>query len=157
MANLIDHTNYLGIVISRREIESQDKDKVLTVLNGLLQDKETIDTFYEHVDISIEWYENDKRELWEIPEVRQFFKILDSEFPYWFYFLTKFGEGLRLVTFCCIETVKVNATQLMYEPNSMEYFLNRHFIAMNEIGVRIGMSDQENKDLTEMVLTYYGM
>ncbi|HCY77646.1 MAG TPA: hypothetical protein DHV28_17175 [Ignavibacteriales bacterium] len=157
MKNLKDHKDYLGLVISRREIESQNHEKALTVLNGLLKGNETIEMFYERVDIAVDWYEDDHRELWEIPEVKQFLRILDNSFPYWFYFLTKFGEGLRLVTFCCIDTIKVSATQVTFNPDSMANFLNNHFVAMNEVCDRMEMSDQENKDLSDLVLAYYGL
>jgi hypothetical protein len=157
MNNQPDPTDFLSILVSRQEIELQEFDKILTVLSGLIQDNEIIKKFYDRVDIGVGWYNDDKRELWEIPEVKQFFRILDNQWPYWFFFLTKLGSGLKMITFCCIETTKKNETELWIDPPTMENFLYRHFIAMNEVCDRIGMSEDENKDLTNRVFSYFSM
>lgn len=157
MNNQPDPTDFLSILVSRQEIELQEFDKILAVLNGLIKDNEIIKKFYDRVDIGVDWYNDDKRELWEIPEVKQFFRILDNQWPYWFFFLTKLGSGLKMITFCCIETTKKNETELWIDPPTMENFLYRHFIAMNEVCDRIGMSEDENKDLTNKVFSYFSM
>lgn len=42
----------------------------------------------ERISISFEGYNEDNRELDEIPEVRDFIYELDDKFPYWLFFLT---------------------------------------------------------------------
>ncbi len=152
---LKDLTDFLVITIDRKEIEAVDINTTLRQLNRLLINEETILKFYERVEIGVNGYDDDLRELWEIPEVNQYIRILDDYFPYWFYFLTKFGSGLKLIGFCCINTQKVSSTKVLLEPSSLERFYEKHFIAMNEIGDRIRMSEQENIQLTEMVLGYF--
>jgi len=39
-------------------------------------------------------YDHDARELFEIPEVREYNALLDNEFPYWLFFLTRLDEPL---------------------------------------------------------------
>lgn len=157
MNKITSQTDFLSLLISRKEIELQEFDKILTVLNGLIQDVEIIKKFYEYVDIGVDWYSDDNRELWEIPEVKQYFKILDDQWPYWFFFLSKLSSGLKMITFCCIDTIKKSDTELWIDPPTMENFLYRHFIAMNEVCDRIDMSEKDNKKLTNMIFSYFSL
>ena len=95
MEQLKDLTDFLTIIISRQEIETNDLSQTIGTLNRLLEDKETIEYFFERVEIGVGGYDNDPRELWDIPEVKLFIQKLDRQFPYWFYFLTKFGSWLQ--------------------------------------------------------------
>ena len=81
MEQLIDLTDFLIISISKKEIESKKVNQIIGMLNRLLENKETIIYFRERVDIVVTGYDNDSRELWEIPEVRNYIVELDSQFP----------------------------------------------------------------------------
>lgn len=61
---------------------------------------------------------------------------------------------MSLITYCCVNTIKVSETQLLAVPASMEAFLENHFISMNEICTKVGMTEQENADLSDRVLNY---
>ena len=155
MEQLKDLTDFLTIIISRQEIETNDLSQTIGTLNRLLEDKETIEYFFERVEIGVGGYDNDPRELWDIPEVKLFIQKLDRQFPYWLYFLTKFGSGLKMIAFCCSNLIKLSSTKVWLEPASLEQFYNRHFAAMNELGDKIGMTEKENVELTEMVVGYF--
>ena len=145
----------LTIIVSRKEIETIDTSHVLKTLKTLLVSREKIKSNCENIEISVFGYDNDERELWEIPEVNHFFNVLDNLFPYWFYFLIKNGTGLKMITFCCTNTQKISDTKTFIEPASFKYFLNKHLLAMNKLGDIIGMSDQENIELTKRIVDYY--
>jgi hypothetical protein len=155
MNNLKDLSDFLSITISRQDIEKKNLEPTIEILNSLLVDTKTILKFFDRVDIGITGYDNDPRELWEILEVKQFIRKLDIEFPYWFYFLTKLGGGLKMIAFCCINTTKFSSTQVNFDPVSMEQFYNKHFDTMNQIGELIGMTEEENEELTENVIGYF--
>lgn len=148
-------TDLLIITISRKDVEAIDINATLRQLNRLLLREETIAQYFERVEIGVVGYEDDPRELWEIPEVNQYIRILDDYFPYWFYFLTKFGSGLKFIAFCLIKTQKISPTQVLLDPESLEHFYDKHFEAMNQLGEKIGMSEQENIELTDIVFGYF--
>ena len=54
----------------------------------------------EKLDVAFHGYDHDVRELFEIPEIRDYVELLDSQFPYWLFFLTKSGFGLECITLC---------------------------------------------------------
>ena len=78
----------LLLIVSRRDVETGDITDILRSLSHLISATEIARLYRERVDISFEGYE-DRRELWEIPEVRAFVHKVDDKFPYWLYFLDK--------------------------------------------------------------------
>lgn len=154
MSRLIDLTDFLLVVISGQQIKSKDFQPIISTLNRLFDDNETVKYFFERVDIGVSDYDDDPRELWDIPEVKTYLKQLDKLFPYWFYFLSTSGVGLKMITNCCVDTIKVSATQVLAEPASMEKFINSHFISMNEICTKVGITEKENIERSDRVLNY---
>jgi hypothetical protein len=70
---------FMFVGISRQEVESGDTS-VLSALLRLL-DKESAILYREMADIAVYGYDDDPRELYEVPEVRDFVRKLDAEFP----------------------------------------------------------------------------
>jgi hypothetical protein len=155
MEKLKNLTDFLNVVISREEIETGNLEQSLRTLNQLLLDKETISHFFERVDIGFSGYDDDPRELWDIPEVKQFVQNLDCKFPYWFYFLSKFGSGLKVITFCYVNLIKISGTQVSIDEVSLAKYYNIHFSAMNRLGDSIQMTEKENAELSESVFSYF--
>jgi hypothetical protein len=69
--------------ITKQVIDDLDIFEVTIFLNKLLDKPRE---FQENLRFGVGGYENDQRELWEIPQVRYFIKILDERFPFWFHF-----------------------------------------------------------------------
>lgn len=96
------------------------------------------------------------RELYEIAEVRQFFRELDAAFPFWFYFLSTFGESFLLVlTFCLCRVTKMGAGHAMINPGDLQQFIERHFGAMNYIFDRFQLADSLNGKVSAEIARYY--
>ena len=74
--------DWVGVVVSRQEAESLDVSPALNVLQSLLYDAETVRVFQGRVALSFHGYDSDSRELYQVPEVRQYLASLDSQFPY---------------------------------------------------------------------------
>jgi hypothetical protein len=140
------------ILATREEIENQDLSRIEPLLNSLL--KSPLD-FYGSVDIVVDGYDNDPRELWEIPEVRSWFQVLDKRWPYWFYFSCTETAGLCTVMLCCVKTEKVDATHLRVSPLDAAVFFAEHFVPMNDIFEKTGQSIEENRRRTEMISDYF--
>ena len=126
----------------------------LARLKELFSDKETTKYFQQRLDISILGYEDYSKELFEIQEVRNYLQELDEQFPFWFYFLNNIGTGLKLITFSCI-SCRVVGKKLHFDTLEMQNFINYHFARMNQICEFAGMTKENNKLLTEMVLANF--
>lgn len=143
---------FMFIGISRQEIESGDTS-VLSVLFRLL-DKESAILYREMVDIAVYGYDDDPRELYDVPEVRDFVQKLDAAFPCWFYFLSKRGNGLMLILYClCSPDIPRESRDQVWRKEIMLY-LKRGIPAMNHLCKIAGCSEEEVMRLTNGVLEY---
>lgn len=73
--------DFLQIVESRINVESGNISDMLAILNKIRSDTFPIVMCQSQVDISIDGYENDHRELYEVPEVRSYFRRITTEWP----------------------------------------------------------------------------
>src|SRR5688572_23993481 len=92
--------DFIFVVVSREDVFTGNLDETLKLLNYLATSPEALTTYRERVEIRFDGFNEDRRELWEIPEVRSFVDRLDEEFPFWLYFLTREGTGLLAVSRC---------------------------------------------------------
>ena len=146
--------DFLMLGVSRGEVESGDISGPLSVLQGML-DRESAIQYCERVDICVGGYDDDPRELYEIPEVRDFMHKLDAEFPYWLYFLSKGGSGLLVVLLCfCSPHLAEDVRQRIWKQQIADYLINRGLPAMNQICHHVGCSEAEIRQLTERVTKY---
>jgi hypothetical protein len=149
--------DYIMLGVSREEVENLDIRRMKNNLECLLK-IDYAKKFCERIDITVSGYDEDKKELCEFPEVRTFIFLLDKEFPYWFFYLSKFSTSLRFITFSLCNFEK-RADRLLYliQDETLETFFRRHFAAMNEMCDLVGFGEKEIEDLSERVSAYLGI
>jgi len=97
---LSDEFDPIVIVISRDEIEAGEIEPSLSALKNCIASVDVIRERFERLDVAFHGYNDDSREVFEIPEVRDFVHRLDGEFPFWLFFLSKSYLGLQAITLC---------------------------------------------------------
>ncbi len=128
-----NQANYLIMSIPRQDIEKKKASKYANMLNTLYPNVFITHSLNESINIEIRGYENDIRELWQIPEVRNFVKELNKEFSQWFYFLDKSSEILYCITMCmCAKGFKEEDS---YKVNNLllHDFINDQLKNLNDI------------------------
>jgi hypothetical protein len=144
------------VVISRDEIEGRVASSTPGVLNSVLSTPQGALSLFEKVDVAFHGYDDDPRELFEIPEVRNFVAWLDDKFPFWLFFLTKRGRGLLCIMLCFMPPHLTEAARKTVHPQRIEELLSkRWFPAMNQMCNYVGFSEEENESLTENVVDYF--
>lgn len=150
------YAEMLLLVVDRhKHIEAGDISDVLNSLNRLFVKKKLTKKYKERVDISVYGYDEDPRALYEIPEVRSWFRQLDQKFPFWFYFLSKQGGGIKLITLSICNYTLLDNGQIMLDANNFQHFMEDHFIAMNRICESLGFDEEEIFNLSQRVFSYY--
>ncbi len=131
----------LVVVISKSEIETLNITPALETLSKLLSDRGTALQYKGRVLLCVKGYDSDSRELYEVPEVKKYIQLLDSRFPYWFFFLSIERGALRLMAFCLCRTVNVKPG--IASPNNMDMaqFMMNHFTALNCLCSQLGLPD----------------
>lgn len=109
----------------------------------------------------VKGYDTDSREIYSIPEVRTFYSRLDSVWPYWLYFGNLETEGLMIFVLCCLKSLDSLAVkgrpevQVAYDPMELVNFISRHFVPMNEMCDRAGLSELQIFERTKRVFEYF--
>ncbi len=144
------------LVISREEVESSNTTRVLEFLSQFTKDPRAARAYREQIDISFFGYDDVDTELGDIPQVREFVHLLDSQFPYWLFLLTKGGLGLQCILYCFLLPHLTDAGKAEHHPKQLEQLLvNRWFPAMNAISEFAGLSEDEIEDLTNRAIRYF--
>ena len=68
-------------MFSRRQVETCDVAEPLQLLRSLTADRHTALEFSGRLSLVVDGYNNDPRELFEMPEVRANIKRLDQAWP----------------------------------------------------------------------------
>lgn len=148
--------DFVNLIISREEIEARDTSRALDLLASFLASFENIHNLFEKLEIAFHGYNDDNRELFEIPEVREYVHLLDQDFPYWLFFLTKSGLGLQCLMFCFLPPYLTEDARKSIWPDRLEHLLSeRWFPAMNHLCDVAGFSAQQVEKLADRVAEYF--
>jgi hypothetical protein len=143
-------SNYglLNFQIDRRDIEACDISPYVSWIDDFLGTRESFAKCMGRVEFSVDGYNDDPRELWEIQEVRDFLTKLDSARPYWAVLQSPHGIWLQCLVVCLVTIEKSDkGTELMH-PAEVADLAARWYEALNEISNRYSLSDSLNKELS---------
>jgi hypothetical protein len=133
----------LVLYASRAEVEAADIDHALSALNKLLN-PEVAQRLKGRLIFEIRGYEDDPRDLWEIPEVRAWMQALDQAFPHWFYFMNVGSRStLAFIAFSLCTFKKVPNGKII-PPDELQRFLIFHLRTMSVLSKQLGESSSEN-------------
>lgn len=85
------------LALTREEIESGLFASALERLHVLAGSRESALRYRESLVFVVDGYDDDPRELQEIPEVRVFFASLTIHWPHWLWFLTRRTGSITLL------------------------------------------------------------
>lgn len=142
------------VQVERSDIERGDLEPVVGVLSTFVSNRDLVLSLQGKVEIVIHGYDDDPRALADIPEVREFLRRLDSAFPYWFWFLSTKGEGLKLMFLCLTFVSPLEAGNRVVQPGDLMHFMFSHFATMNELFQRFGLPADLNKRISTDVTNY---
>lgn len=84
---LLDHPAVVVLQISRREIESGLTGDLVDRVMRLTDRSDRVARFANSLILSVDGYNDDPRELYEIDAVRKFFRDATEAWPFWLHFL----------------------------------------------------------------------
>lgn len=95
------------LTVSRNEVEQSNFTSSLERLLVLIDSPENMRLYRDSLIFDVQGYGADKRELPEIPQVREFFAQLTKAWPHWLWFLNRESGSLSLLL-ACLCPVKVH-------------------------------------------------
>ncbi len=140
------------IAIDKSEIVSLETEPIESLFQRFESNKELLISLRGKVNFLIFGYDDDKRELFQIPEVRVWAKFIIPRVKYWAYFLDMDGEfnGMKTLHIC---GHKINNLNKMSDSqgHSIEVdveetleFMQNLFGWLNELCDKHGISDEAN-------------
>jgi hypothetical protein len=155
---IADAGSVLCPVERENHIERLDTAPVIAFFKGLRRTKSFARRNQGKFELFVSGYDDDPRELWEIPEVVAWMKIVEPEVKYWFYFLRTEAPAfsLRLLAHCVcgarlaedIPRGPGDALQLYRDPVALSAFLQRNFDWLNEIALDLGLAETEIRKIS---------
>lgn len=115
-----------------------------------------LDTFM----FSVGGYDDDPRELFEIPEVRAFLCAFNRAWPYWFFACNLDVPNLRMMTWCCLPSLQVSrrdgeyGVRIRWKPSEFQAFITHGLAGMDILFDRAGAAPVERHSRTSRVLHY---
>jgi hypothetical protein len=144
------------LVVSRQEVEAREISGLLDLLKTCIASTDSMRMYFEKLDISFHGYEDDTRELHDIPEVREYVQLLDDKFPYWLFFLSKRDLGLQCLMYCLMPPYLSEEGRRTILPHRLDQLLSdRWFPAMIQACQAVGFSEQRIDALTDEVVNYF--
>ena len=111
----------------------------------------------------MEGWDDDRREIHMVPEIRQFYSAFHDAWPYWLYFCNLDVDTLRSMVMCCLDdiaSIKVDGQPnvgVEYDTVQLLRFLGGDFPHMNLICDRGQMFERLIYDRSKAVFEYFGL
>lgn len=110
-------------------------------------------------------YDDDPREIYSIPEIRDFYRSFHATWPYWLYFCMTDddAEGLKNMMFCRLDsfaTLHVDGrdeVKIEYEAEELSALVRADFPMMIEVCARAEMLDNLIEQRRRAVLNYFNL
>jgi hypothetical protein len=93
-------TEPVVLMISRREVEQGDLASVLARLKVFLATREDAWLYRGQMTLVVDGYNDDPRELVDMPQVRTLLRNLEAEWPYWAFFFNQVDDSIKLLLSC---------------------------------------------------------
>jgi hypothetical protein len=155
--------NLVAIGIDREVIDEGDAAPLARYMMAACgKDSNAVRAYREALDLVFESYDEDPREVWEIPAVVEFVHDLNARWPQAPFFLSKTGYGLQVMQFCLAGAKVQSRTKspdgdstVTYSSSALaEILANSWFPGINEKASVAQLTDAELSALTRRVERY---
>ena len=85
--DIAPQSDYIVLQVSQENIKDCNTSEYVTLLHGATGTIQSFEAAFQRYVFLISGYDDDPRELYQIPEVVSFIKDLNSKLPFWLYFI----------------------------------------------------------------------
>ena len=85
--DIAPQSDHIVLQISQENIKDCNTSEYVTLLHGATGTIQSFEAAFQRYVFLISGYDDDPRELYQIPEVVSFIKDLNSKLPFWLYFV----------------------------------------------------------------------
>ena len=148
--------------VSQRNIQNCDTSEYVALLHGATGTIQSFEEAFQKYILLVSGYDNDQRELYQIQEVVEFIKDLESKLPYWIYFVNTSDKRFFSWMIACLckaisldqdeETIYANFDADAYN-NLIENQFSNILKLMSGLGMVETMQEKVLKELSTNLAT----
>ena len=159
LKRLIKERGLILFTIPREDIENLRFDYITESFNRLTSSRSMIDSKRHAVHFGIDGFNDDPREVWQIPEVCRWWQMAESIGKYWFYFCSIDDLHSTLLSLrLCVTGARYedhdksqNRFRVSTDPKKDREFLVRNYQWLNEFTDKHEMPPSVNFQISEAV------
>jgi hypothetical protein len=136
-------TEPVVLMISRREVEQGDLASVLARLKVFLATREDAWLYRGQMTLVVDGYNDDPRELVDIPQVRTLLCNLEAAWPYWAFFFNQVDDSIKLLLSCAAGSRFLGRGAVEMDAQRVSAVLSHGFAGMNELFERFDFPEDE--------------
>ncbi|MBC1649260.1 DUF4365 and DUF1817 domain-containing protein [Listeria booriae] len=159
--SILQKSSFSIITIPKDDINTISFDTISEFIDRLSGNGDLLVKSANTLDIFFPEYDEDPREIFQIPEIMKWLKqSIDNGIP-WFYFLNTMGKssGLHLLVtaYCSITNVDFNGKGFVinYSPEELGFFIEKNFDSLNRFMDTHHLDIELNKDISERISNYF--
>jgi hypothetical protein len=138
------------MAVTKEMIDENDTDSLLNILVDCYSSKDAARANFESFSIYVDGYNDDPRDLWEIPEVKEYFRNIDARFPYWLFFFDKANPSVLVILECILDF------DYMDKKSSVMSLLDSRWLPAMGMACEVArMTNAQTKELHERVSRYF--
>lgn len=146
----------IWLMVDRRDIERLDVSFYKRLFDRFVKNRSLRMDLRGKVMFTVYGYDDDPRELWEIPEVRAWMAIAEPEIKYWLWFMSLDPkvDSMRLLQYCVSLVHRKNVKPeigdlaLHIDVKDRRMFLDRHFGWLNELCAQFSIPEKINREVS---------
>jgi len=121
------------LMISRREVEEGDLASVISRLKVFRATREDAWLYRGQMALVVDGFNDDPRELVDIPAVRDLLRRLEAAWPYWAFFFNQVDDSIKLLLSCGAGKHFLGEGAVEMDPDLIGQVLGHGFGGMNVI------------------------
>ena len=155
--DISQQSDYTVLQISQEAIQNCDTSEYVTLLHGATGSLQSFTEAFQKYVLLISGYDDDPRELYQIPEVVSFIKDLNSKLPFWLYFVNTSDKRFFSWMIACLcqamsldqdeETIYADFNAEAYN-DLIEYQFSNIVKLMSGLGMGESIQEKVLKELT---------
>jgi hypothetical protein len=156
MNQMMAEFDFILYAVDRADIENKNTNHIREFRDRIYLNETLCRKLQGRVEVTISGYDEDPRELWEIPEVIRWYQAADDPFKYWFFFMdARFrAHGLKSYFSCLCDAkrekidAKTKVIEVSLNRKKLKELFELNFVRLNELTERLGMSIEQSKTIT---------
>ena len=158
---ILDNTDFQAIGIPKSDIYSLKFNTINNIIDKLSKSKEKLINARNTLELFFPEYDEDEREIYQIPEIMDWLRCsVDYNIP-WFYFLNYkiSNAGLKILMHSqCInisEYKQIDKHLVLYDKSSVYNFYLKNFDIMNKFMEKNNIDEEINKEISDGIINFY--